>query len=112
MQGSKRFSRIAWVAIPASSSFGFLRPSSKVWQFSPRFYLFILSIPFGLRDYVITIMKRIIILLLYCVNFIMAYCAAGTPVYGTEIDGIYYDFYGVYYYYGTGTPFAGEFGVF
>ncbi|MGM9980366.1 MAG: hypothetical protein ACI314_03245, partial [Turicibacter bilis] len=55
-------------------------------------------------------MKRIIILLLYCVNFIMAYCAAGTPVYGTEIDGIYYDFYGVYYYYGTGTPFAGEFG--
>ena len=112
MQGSKRFSRIAWVAIPASSSFGFLRPSSKVWQFSPRFYLFILSIPFGLRDYVITIMKRIIILLLYCVNFIMAYCAAGTPVYGTEIDGIEYEFYGVYYYYGTGTPFAGEFGCF
>ena len=24
-------------AIPTSSSFGFLQPSSKVWQFSPRF---------------------------------------------------------------------------
>lgn len=37
MQGGKRFSRVAWAAIPTSSSFGFLRPSSKVWQFSPRF---------------------------------------------------------------------------
>ena len=40
MQGSKRFSRIAWAAIPTSSSFGFLRPSSKVWQFSSRFFNF------------------------------------------------------------------------
>lgn len=39
MQGGKRFSRIAWAAIPTSSSFGFLRPSSKVWQFSLRFFM-------------------------------------------------------------------------
>lgn len=30
MQGGKRFSRIAWAAIPTSSSLGFLRPSNKV----------------------------------------------------------------------------------
>lgn len=29
MEGDKRFSRIAWAAIPTSSSFGFLRPSNK-----------------------------------------------------------------------------------
>ena len=41
MQGGKRFSRIAWAAIPTSSSFGFLRPSSKVWQFGSRFFCII-----------------------------------------------------------------------
>lgn len=31
----------AWAAIPTSSSSGSLRPSSKVWQFSPRFSIII-----------------------------------------------------------------------
>lgn len=62
MQGGKRFSRIAWAAIPTSSSFGFLRPSSKVWQFSPRFLSINRSIGLADQPIIATRMKKFLIM--------------------------------------------------
>lgn len=90
MQGSKRFSRIAWAAIPTSSSFGFLRPSSKVWQFSPRFFFFQIGI-WAEIPYNSSLMNRFI---LHFLTFLFigslavtAYSQNSIPVQGKEYEG-------------------------